>query len=154
MTKYISFTVIRHTENGRGQIEKSHMCQYRVCPPLTASTVAHINLILLISVLTTCMGIRRHFSCNARSRSRTLMTSLRSLILRPRWSHMCSMGERSCDLDGQGRTAMLLRLRTSLVYLAVCGRALSCWKSRACRNKKGTTTGTTISSQYELLFVD
>ena len=51
-----------------------------------------------------------------------LLTSWRSLTWRPKWSHKCSMGERSGDLAGHCNTLMLWMRTMFWVCLAVCGQ--------------------------------
>ena len=53
--------------------------QYLVCPPYAAKTARQRRIMLQISVLMTCNGILTHLACKARSRSRMLLTSWRSL---------------------------------------------------------------------------
>ena len=72
---------------------------YLLCPPFAAKTARQRRLMLQISFLMSCNGILTHSACNARSRS-PMLTSWCSLTLRPKWSHKCSMGERSGDLAG------------------------------------------------------
>ena len=43
-------------------------------------------------------------------------------------SQRCSIGFKSDDKDGHGRTLMLFRCRNAIVVRAVCGLAFSCWK--------------------------
>ena len=75
-----------------------------MCPPFTAR---QRHLMLQISFLMTCTGILTHLACKARSRSRMLLTSWRSLTRRRKWSCKCSMGERSSDLAGHCNTLTL-----------------------------------------------
>ena len=58
------------------------------------------------------------------------------------------MGERSGDLASNCNTLMLWMRKMFWVCLAVCGRALSCWKiPTLCCCKYGTTTGSIIPSR-------
>ena len=58
------------------------------------------------------------------------------------------MGERSGDLAGHSKTLTLWMRKMFWVCLAVCGRALSCWKiPTLCCCKYGTTTGSIIPSR-------
>ena len=60
------------------------------------------------------------------------------------------MGERSGDLAGHCSTLMLWMHKMFWVCLAVCGRALSCWKiPTLCCCKYGTTTGSIILSRQQ-----
>ena len=104
--------------------KKSDTAQYLACPPFAAKTPRQRCLMLQISLLMTCNGIRS--ACKARSRSWMLLTSWRSLTCRPKWSHKCSMGERSGDLAGHCNTLTLWMRKMFWVCLTVCGRALSC----------------------------
>ena len=57
------------------------------------------------------------------------------------------MGERSGDLAGHCDTLTLWMRKMFWVCLAVCGRALPCWKiPTLCCCKYGTTTGSIIAS--------
>ena len=52
-------------------------------------------------------------------------------LCQTRWSssfQMCSIGLRSGDFEGQGKTSMFCCWRKAWVILAVCGLALSRWK--------------------------
>jgi len=109
--------------------QKSQEHQYLVCPPPAATTATQRRLMLQISLRITHRGILAHSCWSACARSRTFSTSWLSLTWRPKWSHRCSIGEISGDLAGHGSTWKLFRHRASWVYLAVCGRALSCWNS-------------------------
>ena len=58
------------------------------------------------------------------------------------------MGERSGDLAGHSKTLTLWMCKMFWESLAVCGRALSCWKiPTLCCCKYGTTTGSIIPSR-------
>ena len=124
------------------------MAQYLVCPPFAAKTARQRRLMLQFSFLMTCNGILTHLPCKARSRSRMLLTLWHSLTRRPKWSHKCSMGERSSDLTGHCNTLTLWVRKMFWVCLAVCGQALSCWKiPTLCCCKYGTTTDSIIPSR-------
>ena len=57
------------------------------------------------------------------------------------------MGKRSYDLAGHCNTLTLWMHKMFWVCLAVCGRALSCWKiPTLCCCKNGTTTGSITPS--------
>ena len=120
---------LRRTWNELGvRRRNSDTAQYLVCPLFAAKNARQRRLMLQISFLMTCNGILTYSACKARSRSRMLLTSWRSLTWRPKWSHKCSMGERSGDLAGPCNTLTLWTRKMFWVCLAVCGRALSCWK--------------------------
>ena len=60
------------------------------------------------------------------------------------------MGDRSGALAGHCNTLTLWMHKTFWVCLAVCGRALSCWKiPTLCCCKNGTTTGSKIPSRQQ-----
>ena len=119
---------VRHLHIGHwGQFYSSHTNQYCVCPPFDAMTARHRRLMLEACLLTSVIGMLFHSLCDARSRSRTLLTLWRSLTLRPKTSHMCSIGDKSGDRDGHSNNWTLLLIKTFIVYLAVCGLALACW---------------------------
>ena len=82
-------------------------CQYLVCAPPAWITAKKRRLILFMSRLMTCKGVYANYSCKTCSRSLTLLTSFRYRNLRPRWSHMCSIGEISDDLEGLSNVLML-----------------------------------------------
>ena len=128
--------------------KNSDTAHYLVCPPFAAKTVRQRRLMLQTSFLMTCNGLLTHSACKARSRTRMLLISWRSLTWRPKWSHKCSMGEGSGDLAGRCNTLTLRMRKMFWVCLAVCGRALSCWKIQTlCCCKYGTTTCSIIPSR-------
>ena len=64
-----------------GGYKISDTAEYLVCPPFTVNTARQRRLMLQISFLMTCSGITTLSACKARSRSRMLSTSWRSLSL-------------------------------------------------------------------------
>ena len=128
--------------------KNSDTAQYLVCPSFPAKTVRQGRLMLQISFLMTCNGILTHSASKALSRARMLLTSWRSLTRRPKWSHKCPMGVKSGDLAGYCNTLTLWMRKMLWVCLAVCRRALSCWKIQTlCCCKYGTTTRSIIPSR-------
>ena len=140
---------LRRTWNELGVGHKnSDMAQYPVCLPFASKTTRQWCLMLQISFLMTCNGVLTISAGTARSRSRMVLTSWCSLTWQPKWPQKCSVGERSGDLAGNCNTLTLWMCKMSWVCLAVCGRALSCWKVlMLCCCKYGTTTGSIIPSR-------
>ena len=76
---FVAFS-LQHTWNELGfRCKNSDTAQYLVCPPLAAKTARQRRLMLQISFLMTCNWILTHSACKVCSRSRTLLTSWRSL---------------------------------------------------------------------------
>ena len=118
-----------------------------MCPPFAAKTARQRHFMLQISFLMTSNGILTHSACTSRSRSRMLLTSWCSLTWQPKWSHRCSLGERSGDLAGHCNTLTLWMHKIFWVCLAVCWQALLFWKiSTLCCWEYCTTTGSIIPS--------
>ena len=68
----------------------------------------------------------------------------------PKTSHKCSIWDMSGDLAGQGSEPMPCCVRKSVATRALCGRALSSWKTKFCPIlfAIGATTGRKISLTY------
>jgi hypothetical protein len=106
------------------------------------------RLILLLSFWSLCIVIWVQSRRSRRLKLATLLTLFFSLTHWSRMSYTCSIGDTSCDLVGHFNTLILLCRKTSLVFPAVCGRALSCWNIVTWpwfRNV--TTSGISIPSQ-------
>ena len=98
--------------------------------------------------ITSC-GMAVHSACKAAaSWGRVCGWGCRRRRRRSNSSQRCSMGFKSGDLEGQGRTLMLWCLKKTVVSRAVWGRALSCWKTSLTFTMMGCTWGLRISSTY------
>ena len=88
--------------------------------------------------------VMSHSSCSAMASCWRLYTSF------PSWSQRCSIGFKSGENAGQGRTCTPFWLKKSMVSLAEWARALSCWKSvtSPLLRNNGTNSGSKISSMY------
>jgi hypothetical protein len=127
----------------------SFQSQYLSCAPLACTTprirlgIDSINRrirsceilppLLLKSILQFLQTLRRW-----------LMTTHESIQA----IHRCSIGFISRDLKGQGSTVTLWLARSLTVARAVCGRALSCWKTSLRRFIASSMCGVKTSSVY------
>ena len=92
-----------------------------------------------------------HSSCSAMASCWRLIGGWHRLYTRfPSLSQRCSIGFKSGENAGQGRTCTPFWLKKSMVSLAEWARALSYWKSvtSPLLRKNGTTSGPKISSMY------
>ncbi len=72
----------------------------------------------------------------------------RRLTCLPSSSQQCSIGLRSGDIAGQGKTSTWCCANKFIEILAVWGLALSCWNVILCPFTNGTTMGIRMASQY------
>ena len=63
-------------------------------------------------------------------------------------SQTCSIGDKSGDIAGQGRTLTFFWIKKSVTTSATSGRALSCCSVALCCCTNGRTWGCMISSRY------
>ena len=64
--------------------------------------------------------------------------------------HNCSIGFKFSDLNGQGSTVAFWLARKSTIARAVCGPALSCWKTALWRFSSGRKCDVKTSSLYRV----
>ena len=104
----------------------------------------------LVRRRTLSAGMASHSSCRAwRSSAKLVGGCCRALTLLSSWSHRCSMGFRSGDLEGHGSTAIPRFAKWSATILAVCGVAPSCMRvSCGWAAKRGTTESLITLSMY------
>jgi hypothetical protein len=122
---------------------------------LAATTASHLRRIETINHWIKGCGMLFH-SCTSASRKSCSVSGgfwwWRTRL--PSSSHKCSIGDRSGDNAGQGRTRMWFCFRKSWQTRVTWNLALSCWKTwskvRCCR--KGRTIGPRLSSLYFTTF--
>jgi hypothetical protein len=115
-------------------------------PPLAAIMARNLRRMEAIMWLIPCCGMAAQSACNAIKSSLGVAGAL-PLDLRclSSSSHMCSIGFKSGESEGQGRVLMLLAVKKAVVNHAVWGMALSCWNTALGVTIRGRTCGCTMS---------
>ena len=128
---------------------RGRLAQYLVWAPRAATTVRHLLGQERISRWILSCGMALHSSCSATASCWSVCgCRWRCRTRRSRVSHRCSIGLRSGDLEGHGKTLTLEFCRKVIVARAVWGRALSCWNICLCWSIIGRRWGRNTWSMY------
>ena len=123
--------------------------QYLLCPPLACNTArTRLDIDSINRGIRSCRILPHSCARACISSCRVCGAGWRLCTRRSKSSHECSVGFKSGDLDGQGSTVTFWLARKSTVAWAVCGRALSCWKTSIPRFIAGSMRGVKSSSLY------